>query len=101
MKNLKTQLRLASLPTLILLVGTSAYGQQTPSDSGSKHFIEVDAPGAGPGPFQGTAANDINAKRQIVGVYFDDNNVGHVFLREADGKITSFEAPGAGTGSGQ
>jgi len=32
----------------------------------------------------------------ITGVYFDANGVGHGFLRTPDGKVDSFDAPGAG-----
>jgi len=36
-----------------------------------------------------------------VGQYYDANNVMHGFVRATDGKITTFTAPGAGTGAGQ
>jgi len=37
----------------------------------------------------------------IVGQYVEANNVNHGFVRATDGKITTFDAPGAGTGAGQ
>ena len=33
--------------------------------------------------------------------YIDANNVLHGYERDADGTITTFDVPGAGTGSGQ
>src|SRR5208283_2740913 len=69
----------------------------------AKHgkIIEFDAPGAGPGPGQGTQANDINPERAITGWYIDASGVYHGFLRSPDGAVTTFDAPGAGTGAGQ
>ena len=43
----------------------------------------------------------LNPKGEVAGFYTDANNVNHGFLRAPDGKVTSFDAPGAGTGSGQ
>ena len=37
----------------------------------------------------------------IAGNYIDGNFVNHGFLRAPDGAITSFDAPGTGTGAGQ
>ena len=37
----------------------------------------------------------------IAGIYSDVNSVNHGFLRSPDGKFTTFDAPGAGTGSYQ
>ena len=37
----------------------------------------------------------------ISGQYQDANNVYHGFLRAPDGKIKTYDVPGAGTGSGQ
>lgn len=51
--------------------------------------------------FQGTYADSINPAGAIAGDVFDDNNVSHGFLRAPDGTITTFDAPGAGTGPGQ
>jgi len=50
---------------------------------------------------QGTAAGNINAAGTITGMYTDASGVGHVFLRAPDGTFTTFDAPGAGTGSVQ
>ena len=45
-----------------------------------------------------TEALDINPAGAITGAYADASNVNHGFLRAKDGTITTFEAPGAGTG---
>ena len=51
----------------------------------------------------GNEATNINIFGTSVGNYMDDsaNLVGHGLIRAADGKITVFDAPGAGTGFGQ
>ena len=36
-----------------------------------------------------------------MGQYVEANNVNHGFVRATDGKITTFNAPGACTGAGQ
>lgn len=61
-----------------------------------------DAPGAGTGSGQGTFVSSIegiNPAGAISGGYTDDNNVLHGFVRDPDGTITTFNAPGAGTNS--
>jgi hypothetical protein len=62
-----------------------------------------DAPGAGTGADQGTGcpgcASGFNQWGAIAGTYTDSNNVHHGFLRSPNGKFTTFDAPGAGTGS--
>ena len=63
-----------------------------------------DAPGAGTGPGQGTrteAAACINPAGAIVGFYTDASDVLHGYVRVPGGTITTFDAPGAGTGPGQ
>jgi hypothetical protein len=68
-------------------------------------IITFDAPGAGTlnsavcAPDCGTVANANNDLGVIVGYYTDANIVPHGFLRDVDGKITSFDAPGAGLGA--
>lgn len=70
-------------------------------------FIIFEAPGAGtiPGPtpcavygLQGTVPGGINPAGLIAGYVIDASNVYHIFLREPDGRFTTFEAPDAGTG---
>lgn len=48
-----------------------------------------------------TEAQDINKKGKIVGFYLDSGNAVHGFLRNRGGGINRFDAPGAGTASGQ
>ncbi len=64
-----------------------------------------DVPGAGTGSYQGTGCPGcnlgLNQLGAIAGIYSDANSVNHGFLRSADGKFTTFDAPGAGTGSYQ
>jgi hypothetical protein len=63
-----------------------------------------DAPGAGTGTGQGTFVtfgDGINPAAEIAGAYEDANCVLHPFLRAPDGTIIPFDAPGAGTGTGQ
>jgi hypothetical protein len=68
-------------------------------------FTPFEAPGAGTGQNQGTGCpgcsaglNDLGA---IAGIYADSNTVYHGFVRTREGRFTSFDAPGAGTGSFQ
>jgi len=61
------------------------------------HFTSFDAPGAGTTPdnSNGTFPLGVNQLGTVVGYYEDDNSVSHCFIRTADGKITTFDAPGA------
>jgi hypothetical protein len=63
-------------------------------------FTTFDAPGAGStiGQGLGTLATSINSAGIVAGYYLDENSVIHGFVRHRDGAITSFDAPGAGTG---
>jgi hypothetical protein len=60
-----------------------------------------DVPGAGTGAYQGTGcpgcALGLNQFGAIAGIYSDSNSVNHGYFRSPDGKITTFDAPGAGT----
>ncbi len=69
-----------------------------------------DAPGAGKNswlaslsveakgpPTQGTGGISINTGGAIAGTYADTSTVYHGFVRAANGKITTFSVPGAGT----
>lgn len=58
------------------------------------------APGAPPW-LAGTQAGSLNPEGAVVGQYVDNNCVIHGFVRSADGSITQFDVPGAGTGAGQ
>jgi hypothetical protein len=64
-----------------------------------------DVPGAGIGSYQGTGcpgcALGFNQRGAIAGTFIDANSVQHGYVRSPDGKFTTFDAPGAGTDSGQ
>ena len=68
-------------------------------------FTKFDAPGAGIFTcitpfilFTGTAGASINPAGVILGQYMDTSGVVHGLLRAPDSTITTFDAPGAGTG---
>jgi predicted membrane protein len=62
-------------------------------------ITEFDAKGAsaGPGTIQGTLGISINTAGIITGGYMDASYVAHGFVRAANGTITPFDAPGAGS----
>ncbi len=63
-------------------------------------FTTFDAPGAGTGLDQGTGVattTGLNPAGVVAGGYLDGNFVSHGFVRAANGMITTFNAPGAGT----
>jgi hypothetical protein len=64
-----------------------------------------DVPGAGTGSYQGTGCPGcglgLNQFGATAGIYIDANSVEHGFLRSPSGKFTTFDAPGAGTDSGE
>ncbi len=66
-------------------------------------FTDFEAKGAGLGGGldQGTVATAINDGGEIAGQYQDANYVFHGFLRTANGHITRFDAPNAGTAAYQ
>ena len=95
----KGMLRLClALCALELVLSVNAQAQGT--------IITFDAPSAGTvnspacAPYCGTVAYANNDLGMIVGFYTDANIVPHGFLREPNGHITSFDAPGAGLGVG-
>jgi hypothetical protein len=61
-------------------------------------FTTFQAPGADttPGSYNGTLPISINDLGVITGNYYDANGFGHGFLREPDGKFTTFDVPGVG-----
>ena len=90
-------------------------GAYTDASNGYHGFVRAadgtintfDAQGAGPGPgplpvsnsvFEGTGGLAINIGGDIAGTYTDASLVAHGFVRTANGTITTFDAPGAGTG---
>lgn len=56
---------------------------------------------AGAGGFVGVYPDALNESGLITGYYTDSNDVFHGFVRDPEGTITSFDAPGAGTGAYQ
>jgi len=60
-----------------------------------------DIPGAGNGNSQGSGCPGcnlgLNQFGAVAGIFSDANSVNHGFLRSPDGRITVFDAPGAGT----
>jgi hypothetical protein len=67
-------------------------------------ILRYDAPGAGtaPGSYQGTGCpgcfSGFNVRGDIAATYVDADNVIHGFVRDPEGRFTTFDAPGAGTG---
>jgi hypothetical protein len=68
----------------------------------AQKIVKIDVMGADttPGSNNGTFASSINNWGAITGNYVDVNNVYYGFLRSPEGKITSFQAPGADTTAG-
>lgn len=76
--------------------------------TGDGKYASFDAPGANPSPGYnclyfagGTCPQAINDLGAVAGFDGDTNGMFHGFVRAADGKIVTFDAPGAGTGGGQ
>lgn len=96
--------RLALLGAMTTLLALSARAQQG-FHSHAPQLIVFEAPGATDknvtlcDGYCGTQALAMNDKGTIVGFYTDDKVVPHAFIRSADGKYTSFEAPKAGIGA--
>ncbi|MGA3228142.1 MAG: hypothetical protein ABSC65_30550 [Acidobacteriaceae bacterium] len=96
----------------INLFGTSVGAYQDNSGNFVSHgFVRTadgkittfEAPGAGTGTGQGTGFDQIaglNITGAVTANYLDGNDVYHGFLRAADGKITTFDAPGADLNAG-
>jgi hypothetical protein len=61
-----------------------------------------DVPGGGTGIYQGTGCpgctSGVNFFGVIAGEYIDSNNTFHGFLRDPNGKFTTFDVTGAGSG---
>ena len=71
--------------------------------AGNGTVTEFDVPAAATGPGLGTMtewAQCVNSAGAMTGIYFDQNGASHGYVRNPDGTIATFDAPGAGTGSG-
>jgi len=103
-----------SAATYVDLVGGAVGNYEDDSGNFVDHVVirspggkltKFDAPGAGTGLYQGTGCPGcnlgVNFFGSIAGSYTDANNVFHGFLRSPEGKFTTFDATGAGTGSYQ
>ena len=93
------------LRTLLVAAGALAFVLQTgsaPARAQGTKIITFDAPGADttPGDFYGTFPEGINVWGTIMGYYLDANGTYHAFVRHANGKFTTFDAPGADTKPG-
>jgi hypothetical protein len=73
--------------------GRTGQASDKPSDQKSI-YISFDAPGAGTAAHEGTFPSAVNLEGDITGYYFDVNDIGHAFLREADGSFFTFDVPG-------
>ena len=60
------------------------------------HITKINPPGS-----VNTYLGGMNSTHAITGFYLDSGSVGRAFLRSPSGHYTAFNAPGAGTGSGQ
>ena len=81
------------LAMCMLMLGIPAIAQQPT-------ITTIDAPHAGTIGGYGTEAIAICPAGQIAGFYADYSNAMHAYVRTTDGKITTFDAPGAGSGGG-
>jgi hypothetical protein len=88
--------------TAAALLGLLTTSMRLSAQNTSSQIISLDAPGADTtaGSFNGTYAMSINNSGVITGSYIDVNDVNYGFLRAADGKYTTFQAPGADTTAG-
>ena len=83
---------------VLLVAGLIAVTPLTAVSQGST-FTIIDVTGAGTGSMQGTIALAIDAAGDVTGTYLDSNRVAHGYVRTANGTISTFDAPGAGTGT--
>jgi uncharacterized membrane protein len=91
--------------TRLIAAGAFGIGLLTalaPARAQETNIITFDAPGADttPGDFSGTFATGINVWGNITGYYQDVNGTYHAFVRNANGKFSTFDAPGADTTPG-
>ncbi len=93
----------ASLTLPVQAQEAALAASKDPQHAQGPQLIVFDAPGATTkvstlcAGICGTQAIAMNDSGTVVGFYTDDNVLPHGFIRTADGKYTSFEAPDAGT----
>src|ERR1700744_1242008 len=91
------------ITTLVLVCSSTAVAQE--SHRGSQNIITFSIPGAGTGAGQGTGGFGINQQGTVVGSFLDSGNVFHGFQCVSGcgspSTFSEFNAPGAGTASGQ
>ncbi len=61
----------------------------------SQKITAINVPVAGTGAGQGTLAFGVNGSGEIVGYYYDANNVSHSFLRKPNGTFKEFDPAGS------
>jgi hypothetical protein len=83
----------AAATASVLLAATAAHAGTPALDPPIVYWVSFDVPSAT--YTQGIAIND---RGQITGLWQDQNGTSHGFLREADGKIVTFDPPGMGVG---
>jgi len=88
-----------SVPRVHAWLSGRATLQVAEPEISSSNFTAFNAPGSGSGVLQGTLGISINAAGDIAGSYLDSHYVAHGFVRDANGTIATFDAPGAGTTS--
>src|ERR1700729_1744339 len=107
--NTLKQLRKLWVPwvtTIALACSSTAVAQESHRIQGNaQNIITFSAPGAGTGAGQGTGGFGINPQGTVVGSFLDSGNVFHGFQCVSGcgspSTFSEFNAPGAGTASGQ
>lgn len=87
----------ARLCSALPFVCSVAFAVTPMSVSAAEQDLKIttfDVPAAGNGSGQGTYTAGINLFGAIIGSYTDVNNVSHSFIRQPNGKITTFDPPG-------
>src|SRR6266700_3739366 len=76
--------------TAVLTLGTSVYGQGTPTK-----YVSFDAPKAGTGANEGTYPSAINGNGWIGGTVVYSTGFSHGFLRKPNGSFIAIDPPTA------
>lgn len=99
MKHFRGARRCSTKTVIGLFIALCIFGSGLPASAEELKIISFDAPGAdtNPGDYNGTFASGVNNDGAITGTFIDANNVYHGFLRDSDGRFTTFDAPGADT----